>query len=120
MHDKILYRLTWLAAVMSLGHHLDHLIRGNAVGWPLTEEVNAFTASPVVYPIIATGLLAYQAGPVGPGFWALGPPTTGWQVALGGFRHRLPALAAVAQRPRQTAGRSTWWWRELAVGGDDG
>ena len=28
MHDKILYRLTWLALAMSLGHHLDHLIPG--------------------------------------------------------------------------------------------
>jgi hypothetical protein len=67
----ILYRLTWLAAAMSVGHHVDHLIRGNAVGWPLTEEVNAFTASLVVYPIIAAGLLLYRAGRVGPGFWAL-------------------------------------------------
>ena len=36
MHDRVLYRLTWLALAMSLGHHLDHLIRGNAVGWPVT------------------------------------------------------------------------------------
>ena len=71
MHDRVLYRLTWLAAAMSLGHHLDHLIRGNAVGWPVTEEVNAFTISLVVYPIIITGLLLYRAGRVGPGFWAL-------------------------------------------------
>jgi hypothetical protein len=71
MHDRVLYRLTWLALAMSLGHHLDHLLRGNAVGWPVTEEVNAFTASLVVYPIIATGLLLYRAGRVGPGFWAL-------------------------------------------------
>jgi hypothetical protein len=71
MQSVILYRLTWLAAAMSLGHHLDHLIRGNAVGWPVTEEVNAFTASLVVYPIIAAGLLLYRAGRVGPGFWAL-------------------------------------------------
>jgi hypothetical protein len=71
MQRRILYQLTWLALAMSLGHHLDHLIRGNAVGWPLTEEVNAFTASLVVYPIIAAGLLLYQAGRVGPGFWAL-------------------------------------------------
>jgi hypothetical protein len=71
MHRRTLYQLTWLAAAMSLGHHLDHLIRGNAVGWPVTSEVNAFTASLVVYPIIATGLLAYRAGRVGPGFWAL-------------------------------------------------
>jgi hypothetical protein len=71
MHDRVLYRLTWLAAAMSLGHHLDHLIRHNAVGWPVTDQVNAFTASLLVYPIIATGLLAYRAGRVGPGFWAL-------------------------------------------------
>jgi hypothetical protein len=71
MQSVVLYRLTWLAAAMSLGHHLDHLLRGNAVGWPVTEEVNAFTASLVVYPIIATGLLLYRAGRVGPGFWAL-------------------------------------------------
>jgi hypothetical protein len=71
MHDRTLYRLTWLAAAMSLGHHLDHLIRHNAVGWPLTDQVNAFTISLVVYPVIATGLLAYRTGRVGPGFWAL-------------------------------------------------
>jgi hypothetical protein len=71
MHDKVLYRLTWLALALSLGHHLDHLIRGNAVGWPVTEEVNAFTASLLVYPVIAAGLLLYRAGRVGPGFWAL-------------------------------------------------
>jgi hypothetical protein len=71
MHDRTLYRLTWLAAALSLGHHLDHLLRGgNAVGWPVTGQVNAFTASLVVYPVIATGLL-YHAGRVGPGFWAL-------------------------------------------------
>ena len=70
MHDRSLYRLTLLALVMSLGHHLDHLIRHNAVGWPL-GEVNAFTASLVVYPIIVTGLLLYRAGRVGPGSWAL-------------------------------------------------
>ena len=68
---RILYQLTLGAAGMSLGHHLDHLIRQNAVGWPLTGEVNAFTYSLVVYPIIVTGLLLFRAGRVGPGFWAL-------------------------------------------------
>jgi hypothetical protein len=41
MHHRILYRLTYLAAVLSLGHHLDHLIGHNAVGWPLIDQVNA-------------------------------------------------------------------------------
>jgi hypothetical protein len=71
MHSRTLYRLTWLAAALSLGHHLDHVIRHNAVGWPLTDQVNAFTLSLVVYPVITTGLLLYRAGRVGPGFWAL-------------------------------------------------
>ena len=71
MRNATLYRLTYLAAAMSLGHHLDHVIRHNAVGWPLTDQVNAFTLSLVVYPVIAGGLLLYRAGRVGPGFWAL-------------------------------------------------
>jgi hypothetical protein len=52
---RILYRLTWLAAALSLGHHLDHLIRGNAVGWPLTDQVNAFTISLVGWALPPTG-----------------------------------------------------------------
>jgi hypothetical protein len=71
MHGRTLYRLTYLAAALSLGHHLDHLIRHNAVGWPLTDQVNAFTFSLGIYPVIITGLLLYRAGRVGPGFWAL-------------------------------------------------
>ena len=71
MHRESLYRLTWLAGALSLGHHVDHVLRRNAVGWPLTDEVNAFTASLAIYPVIAVGLLAYRAGRVGPGVWAL-------------------------------------------------
>lgn len=70
MHRRTLYLLTFLAAGLSLGHHVDHVIRGNAVGWPITDGVNAFTMSLVIYPIIATGLLLFRAGRVGPGFWA--------------------------------------------------
>jgi hypothetical protein len=71
MHRRTLYRLTYLAAGMPLGHHLDHVIRHNAVGWPLTGQVNASTLSLVVYPVIAAGLLLHRSGRVGAGFWAL-------------------------------------------------
>jgi len=71
MHRRILYGLTYLAATLSLAHHIDHVIRHNAVGWPLTDEVNAFTMRVMIYPIISTGLLLCRAGRVGPGFWAL-------------------------------------------------
>lgn len=70
MQSRTLYLLTYLAAAMSFGHHLDHVIRGNAVGWPLTDEINAFTMSLAIYPIIATGLFLYRTGRAGPGFWA--------------------------------------------------
>ncbi len=70
MHSRTLYLLTYLAAAMSFGHHVDHVIRGNAVGWPLSAEVNSFTMSLGIYPVIAIGLLLYRAGRVGPGFWA--------------------------------------------------
>ena len=64
-HRRTIYLLTLLAAAMSLGHHIDHAIRGNAVGWPLTPEVNAFTISLGIYPVLLTALLLYRAGRVG-------------------------------------------------------
>ena len=69
--NRILYGLIFLAMFMSLGHHIDHIIRGNQVGWPLTAEVNAFTYSLGIYPLILLGLYLYASGRVGRGFWAI-------------------------------------------------
>ena len=71
MWNRTLYGLVYLAMFMSLGHHIDHIIRGNNVGWPLKAEVNAFTYSLGIYPLILLGLYLYASGRVGPGFWAL-------------------------------------------------
>jgi hypothetical protein len=71
MRNKGLYGLGYLVAFMSLGHHIDHAIRGNHVGWPLTAEVNVFTYSLGIYPLILLGLYPYGSGKVGPGYWAL-------------------------------------------------
>ena len=71
MRNKTLYGLVLLATFMSLGHHVDHAIRGNHVGWPLTAEVTPFTYSLGVYPLILLGLYLYKSGRVGPGYWAL-------------------------------------------------
>lgn len=68
--DPKLLGLTALAVILAAGHHVDHAVRGNHVGWPLTDEVNAFTASLGIYPAIAIGLVLYLSGRVGPGFWA--------------------------------------------------
>ena len=69
--NKILYGLIFLAMFMSLGHHIDHVIRGNHVCWPLTAEVTPFTYSLVVYPLILLGLYLYASKRVGPGYWAI-------------------------------------------------
>jgi hypothetical protein len=71
MQNRILYGLIFVAMFMSLGHHIDHVIRGNNVGWPLTAEVNAFTYSLGIYPLILLGLYLYASGRVGSGFWAI-------------------------------------------------
>ena len=71
MQRRILTTLISLATLMSLGHHVDHLIRGNHVGWPVTSEVTPFTYSLGIYPVILVGLVLYQSGRVGPGYWAL-------------------------------------------------
>ena len=69
MGNRRLYALILIALVLALGHHLDHIIRGNHVGWPLTGEVNAFTFSLIIYPLILTGLALSRAGVIGPGTW---------------------------------------------------
>ena len=71
MRDSVSYSLIALATVLSLGHHLDHVIRGNHVGWPLTAGVTPFTYSLGVYPLIALGLALTRSRRVGPGYWAL-------------------------------------------------
>jgi hypothetical protein len=42
--------------LFGIGHHIDHIIRGNHVGWPLTPEITAFTFSLLAYPFIALGV----------------------------------------------------------------
>ena len=69
--NRMLYALIFLAMFMSLGHHIDHIIRGNNVGWPLTAEVNPFTYSLGIYPLILLGLYLYASGRVGEGYWAI-------------------------------------------------
>lgn len=60
-----------LASLLLFGalHHVDHLIRGNHVGWPAIPEVNAFTFSLMAYPLFALGLSALTKGRVWAGYW---------------------------------------------------
>ncbi len=65
-------RLVGLLVIISLfgiGHHIDHIIRGNHVGWPLTPEINAFTFSLLSYPFITLGLYLGWRDRAGVPYW---------------------------------------------------
>ena len=66
-----LIALAILTTVFSLGHHVDHIIRGNHVGWPMTANVTPFTYSFGFYPFIALGLYLLMRGRTVPLFWSI-------------------------------------------------
>jgi hypothetical protein len=66
---RILAVLAGLALLFTALHHVDHIAR-DAVGWPLAEEPNPFTASLIVYPVIGVGLAFLARGHLWPTFWA--------------------------------------------------
>lgn len=55
--------------LLGVAHHVDHLVRGNHVGWPITPEVNPFTYSLVIYPALAVGLCLTATDRAGSRFW---------------------------------------------------
>jgi hypothetical protein len=65
------YVLFALATLLGLAHHVDHVIRGNHVGWPITPHVNPFTYSLLIYPLIVTGLVGSLTGRAGARYWSL-------------------------------------------------
>lgn len=61
--------------VLGVGHHVDHIVRGNHVGWPLTGDVNAFTFSLLAYPLIAVGFaVGFDRRRGHTGRWLSSPP----------------------------------------------
>ncbi|MGH9152941.1 MAG: hypothetical protein ACRD03_11200 [Acidimicrobiales bacterium] len=62
-------RLVWAITVLSVAHHVDHLLR-DVTGWPVEDEVNPFTISLLVYPMIAVALFLSRRGRFGPRSWA--------------------------------------------------
>lgn len=71
--DTRLYALITLTTIFGIGHHFDHVVRGNHVGWPLIPEVTVFTYTLAIYPLVAVGLyltLTERVGrDTGPSCW---------------------------------------------------
>jgi hypothetical protein len=66
---RTFYLFLLAPTLLGAAHHLDHVLRGNHVGWPLTPEVNAFTYSLAVYPLLALGLFLTVTERAGVRYW---------------------------------------------------
>jgi hypothetical protein len=102
--DKKLIALILLAAVLHLGHMVDHIARGD-VSWPLGAESLPFVVvSLAIYALIGVGLHLYRKNKIGPRFWAI---FAALGVAFGWLGHFSPFTE---QPPRYilAAYRSAW------------
>jgi hypothetical protein len=55
------YRWHFAALVLAAVHHVDHVLRGTHVGWPVTTEVSPFTYTLAIYPLIGLGFVVRSA-----------------------------------------------------------
>jgi hypothetical protein len=66
---RLFYLFVMMPTLLGMTHHVDHIIRGNHVGWPLTNHVNTFTYSLAIYPLIAVGFYLTLTDRVGARYW---------------------------------------------------
>lgn len=92
MQFKTMKTLIAASTLFSIGHHVDHILRGNHVGWPLIPPVTPFTQSLGFYPVIAVGYLFYLKSKVGYAFWSI---LAGVGLGFVGLTH----LGSVAREP---------------------
>jgi hypothetical protein len=57
--------IMWSTLTLGALHHVDHVLRDNHSGFPFTKNVNEFTASLAIYPIILSG----HFFDLGPNYW---------------------------------------------------
>ena len=68
--NPVIWLFILIPTLLGAAHHIDHVIRGNHVGWPITGEVNPFTYSLAIYPLLTTGVLLTVAGYAGARYWS--------------------------------------------------
>jgi len=71
MPDAKLISLVALATILSVGHTVDHVLRGD-LRWPLSAESVPFIVfSLVTYLVVGGGLYPYVKGRIGRRYWAI-------------------------------------------------
>ena len=68
--SRVVYLTMAVSTLLGLAHHVDHIVRGNHVGWPITGHVTPFTYSLAIYPLVAVGLYLTLSGRAGNRYWA--------------------------------------------------
>lgn len=68
---RLLAYMVGVSTLLGAAHHVDHVIRGNHVGWPITAEINPFTYSLVIYPLVAVGVSLALTDRDSTRYWAL-------------------------------------------------
>jgi hypothetical protein len=87
VRDKKLIILVVLLIVLSLGHDVDHIFRGD-IPWPLTSGPLLPKSIIVIkYALLGLALFFYLKNKIGPLFWAI---AAGIGVALGWLAHFSP------------------------------
>ena len=87
MRDKKLIILVVLLIVLSLGHDVDHIFRGD-IPWPLSSGPLLPKSIIVIkYALLGLALFFYLKNKIGPLFWAI---AAGIGVALGWLAHFSP------------------------------
>ena len=67
---RAFYPFVLVPTGLGVAHHIDHIVRGNHVGWPITPEVTAFTYSLAIYPLLAISSYLTLTRRVGARYWA--------------------------------------------------
>ncbi|MEF8814416.1 MAG: hypothetical protein V5A55_11440 [Halovenus sp.] len=67
---RAFYVFVLVPTLLGAAHHIDHIIRGNHVGWPITPHVNPFTYSLAIYPLLAISLYLTLTKRVKARYWA--------------------------------------------------
>src|SRR5438067_345248 len=87
MRDNTLIALLVMIIILSLGHGIDHILRGDIRLRPFGESLPIVAAISVKYAVLGFGLFFYLKNRLGPGVWAI---LAGVGAVLGWLAHFSP------------------------------
>jgi hypothetical protein len=90
MQNMTLYRLVMATLSLSVGHTLDHAIRGDFDPSKNPDAYSSILVTAIIYLVAGVGILLYQRRKIGPGAWLV-VGAVGLLLAI--VAHLLPSTA---------------------------